>query len=195
VGGLQLRWAVCSSDARSAPPSRSGEARSLSSGSGSPGYARRRHGGRSQEVRARDLNPDLRATARRGGDLRRRATASSAAGDGLSSGGRRCRWCRCSGGGVGVWGRERRGRGRNEGVWVSGGGLGVGRGQLQCSAGMDSPRPRCEARFQLLTRAWLRGCFRRRWAWLKRHMQANKHSKVGWTENLLVEPPYQTHPE
>jgi hypothetical protein len=97
------------------------------------------------------------------------------------SGGRWRERCGCSGGGVRRHTREMKKWGYLGGA---GGGLGAARGRLQCSAGMDSPRPRCEARFQLLTRAWLRDRFRRRWAWLEGHMQANKHLKVGWTENL-----------
>jgi hypothetical protein len=80
-------------------------------------------------------------------------------------------------------GQEREKMGRNEGEERLRVGVWGAPGPATVVCGMDSPRPRCEARFQLLTRAWL-DRFRRKWAWLNGHMQANKHPKVGWTQNL-----------
>jgi hypothetical protein len=68
-------------------------------------------------------------------------------------GARRAREGQRGGGGVRraeSWGKWERKRG-------GGGGLGGARGQLQYSAGMDSAWASCEARFELLNSAWLRG--------------------------------------
>ena len=57
----------------------------------------------------------------------------------------------------------------------------AGGAHARAGFGINSAGLSCEARFELLSLAWLRSLFCMRWAGLRGQNQATKHLKSGWT--------------